>query len=357
MKKLMCAALGLLGLAATSAAAETCGGVYTVQSGDSLSLIADRLYKDVGKWTSIHTGNIKSIGPKPNAIRVGMKLNMTCIDGLPTGLPGGREITSAPVAAQPVKIAQGDASIRHKINLLTGDGYEPFTGKSLHNGGMLTDVVEAAMSKAAPKQGHAIHWVDHWSSHFDPLLSNALLDAGFPWYRPDCESLPDSFRCQNFVFSDPLFELLVLMFADKKRPLTFNTPEDLFGKTFCRPAGYDQDLFNQHGRYWLRDGKIKVVSPLTTTECYEMVLEGKADAVVMNEFTGRTHIKELGLTDQFSVVPQPIALQALHVIVHKTHPEHEEILEMINQGLRDIRKDGTYQSIIEDHLSRIWAGF
>lgn len=88
-----------------------------------------------------------------------------------------------------------------------------------------------------------------------------------------------------------------------------------------------------------------------------MVLEGKADAVVMNEFTGRAHLKELGLSDKFDIVPQPIAIQALHVIVHKSHPEAQQMLVMVNDALRGIRANGTYQRIVEEHLARVWAGF
>ena len=359
MKTLLTAAtLGLSALAAHSAAAQTCGGVYTVQSGDSLSLIADQLYKDVGKWSLIHTQNITQIGSSPNAIRVGMKLDIPCIAGLPEGLEGGKEISAAaPVAARPVEIIQGNAEVRHKINLLTADDFEPFTGKQLHAGGIMTEIVDAAMKAVNPADGYAIHWVDLWTAHEEPLLSNALLDAGFPWYKPDCDSNPEADRCVNFHFSDPMFEVLVLMFTDKDRPLTFSKDEDLFGKTFCRPQGYEAYLFEQDGRYWLRDGKVKLVQPLTPTECYEMVLAGEADAAVMNEFTGRAHIAELGLTDEFAVVPEPIAIQALHVIVHKSHPEATEILGLVNDGLRKIHETGAYQSIIEDHMARIWAGF
>ncbi len=352
------AAMGLFALAANSAAAETCGGVYAVQPGDSLSVIADKLYKDAGKWSAIHSRNIGTIGPKPSALRVGMKLSLACLEGLPLGLEGGKEISaSVPVAAKPVRIASGSAEVRHRINLLTADDFAPFTGKDLHNGGMMTDVLNAAMRHAGPEQGYAVHWVDLWTAHEEPLLSNALLDAGFPWYKPDCGNNPEEPRCKNFLFSDPLFEVLVLMFTDKARPLTFTKDEDLFGKTFCRPQGYETYLFEQQGRHWLRDGKVEVVQPLTTAECYEMVLEGKADAVVMNEFTGRAQIKELGLSDRFDAVPEPISIQALHVIVHKTHPEAQQMMDMVNAALRGIREDGTYQAIIEDHMARVWAGY
>ena len=345
-------------LSAQSAAAETCGGYYSVQSGDSLSLIADRLYKDVGAWSTIHSQNIDVIGPKPNAIRIGMKLRMPCLNGLPTGLQGGTTRTStAPVAAAPVTITPGNAAVRQKINLLTGDDYAPFTSKSSHNGGLITDVMNAVMTSAAPQEGFAIHWVNDWGSHFDPLLSNALLDVGFPWYRPDCDSMPESYRCVNFLFSDSMFETLMLLFVDKNRPFTFEEDADILGKTLCRPNGYLTFDLDGSGRRWIEENKITLKSPHTVKDCFDMVAKGEADAVAINEFTGRSVMKEHGLGEQFSVLPQPLSVLGIHAVVHKSHPRAQEMMALVSQGLKDVRDDGTYQGIIEDHLSRIWAEF
>lgn len=353
------AAIGFAGLfVAQQAAAETCGGYYKVQPGDSLSLIADRLYKDAGKWSTIHSQNIDSIGPKPNAIRVGMKLQLACLNGLPLGLPGGKEFTSAiPVAAAPVKVTPGNASVRQKINLLTGDDYAPFTSKASHNGGLITEVMQAAMEKASPKEGFAIHWVNDWGSHFDPLLSNALLDVGFPWYRPDCDTMPDSYRCVNFLFSEPMFETLMLLFVDKNRPFVFESDADIVGKTLCRPNGYLTFDLDGSGRRWVVDQKITLKSPHTVKDCFDMVLAGEADAVAINEFTGRSVMKENGYETKFEVLPQPLSILPIHAVVHKTHPRAEEMMELVSKGLEGIRNDGSYQAIIEDHLSRIWAEF
>lgn len=357
-KHLMAALIGVSAFFATSAAADTCGGTYTVRSGDSLSLIADRLYKDVGKWSAIHSRNIDVIGPRPDAIRVGMQLSMACLNGLPTGLPGGKTIAAArPVAAAPVQIQPGTAAVRSKINLLTGDDYAPFTSKVSHNGGLITEVVSAAMTNANPDQGFAIHWVNDWASHFDPLLSNALLDLGFPWYRPDCDTMPDSYRCVNFHFSDPMFETLMLLFVDKSRPFVFDTDADIEGKTLCRPSGYLTFDLDGYGRRWLEDKKITLKQPHKVADCFDMVARGEADAVAINEFTGRSVMKENGLLDQFDVLPLPLSVLGIHVVVHKTHPQAEQMLTLINTGLRNIREDGSYQAIIEDHMARIWAGF
>lgn len=202
----------------SASAQETCGGEYTVQRGDSLSLIADKLYKNVGQWTSIHGNNHDQIGSNPNNIRVGMKLRMACIGGMPTGLKGGTLVTqikaAAAVPAVPLVVAPGTAATRKKINILTGDDFAPFTDRGLPKGGILADVVDEAMKAANPAQGYAVHWVNDWSSHHEPLLSNALLDIGFPWFKPDCAADPETYRCANLRFSDSMFEVLMLLFVN-----------------------------------------------------------------------------------------------------------------------------------------------
>ncbi len=357
-KTILAATMGLIGLSASFAAAETCGGTYKVRPGDSLSLIADTQYKNAGMWTTIHSNNLSVIGPKPNALRVGMRLSLACLNGLPAGLEGGTELSEAtPVVAKPVEIVSGNAAVRQRINLLTATDYAPFTDKNSHNGGLLYEVVQAAMDRAAPSKGFAIHWVDDWGSHFDPLLSNALLDMGFPWYKPDCASTPDENRCKNFFFSEPMFETLILLFVDKNRGFAFENESDIYGKTLCRPNGYFTHDLNKNGRNWLTDGKVKLEQPRTVKDCFDMVQSGEVDAVAMNEFTGRTAIKEHDLGDKIRVLPQPLSIEGLHVIVHKTHPQAQSMLAEINAGLKGIRENGTYQRIIEDHMARIWANF
>ena len=357
MKKLIAAAaFGLLGLAGTSAAAETCGGTYVVQGGDSLSLIADGMYKDVGKWTAIHGANSSVIGTNPANLRVGMRLNLPCIGGFPKGLADGQVVEAEAAAPAPVVEIVGTAATRQKVNLLTGDDYAPFTDRGLHNGGLTNDIVQQAMEFANPDAGFAIHWVNGWSGHLDPLLSNALLDMGFPWGRPDCETDPDAYRCTDFEFSEPLFEMLMLFFTAADSDMVFNTDADVLGRTICRPEGYSQFFFDHEGRNWLKDGKITLVTPPTLDNCFEMLLEGEVDAVAMNEFTGRATIKKFG-TDKFKVLPRPASLDGLHVVIHKSHPQVDEMLALINEGLVGIKENGTYQAIIEDHLARIWADF
>lgn len=82
-----------------------------MQPGDTLSIIADRMYQDAAKWSVIHHRNLAVIGPKPEAIRVGMKLSLACLEGLPLGLPGGKVL---PAAAPAAAVRRGCRPQRHR---------------------------------------------------------------------------------------------------------------------------------------------------------------------------------------------------------------------------------------------------
>ncbi len=56
---------------ASPAAAE-----YTVEAGDTLRSIADKLYGDADLWPSLYEANRDIIGPDPDALRVGMRLRI-----------------------------------------------------------------------------------------------------------------------------------------------------------------------------------------------------------------------------------------------------------------------------------------
>ncbi|MDQ6670843.1 MAG: LysM peptidoglycan-binding domain-containing protein, partial [Chloroflexota bacterium] len=47
---------------------------YTVQDGDTLRSIADKLYGDADLWPTLYAANRDAIGPDPDALRVGMRL-------------------------------------------------------------------------------------------------------------------------------------------------------------------------------------------------------------------------------------------------------------------------------------------
>ncbi|MGB1234797.1 MAG: peptidoglycan-binding protein LysM [Planktomarina sp.] len=352
-------------VAASTAVAQNCGGTYVVKGGDTMSGIVDTLYNNSTLWSRVYQANIATIGSNPNLLRVGQRLSMPCINGLPNGLEGGTDtsvalpavelntgITTATTAAA---TTAGDVL---NVRILTAGDYPPFTDKGLENGGMLTDVVQNAFEASAEVDGFNIYWVQDWSAHLDPLLSQSMLDVGFPWFKPDCDGDPSQYRCANFHFTDPMFEMLILLFANKDNPVAFTKDDDMIGKTLCRPAGYFTHDFEKNGRNWLTEEKVTLEQPATIKDCFDLLASGEVDAVAINEFTGRTAIKDLDLADTVEIVQsRPLSIEGLHVLVSKDHPRADEMLAAANAGLEAIKENGVYQRIVDEHMTRVWEAF
>lgn len=345
-------------------AQETCGGLYTVRPGDSLSAIADRMYQNAGMWSAIHTNNIQSIGPKANNIRVGQKLRLSCINGLPTGLPGGQpvaEAARAPIPAAGVTQATPRTRATRRrgaevtVRILAGDGYPPFSDRLLHSSGMMSDVVNRAYAASDMAGQHKFFWVNDRAAHLDPMLANGMADVAFPWIKPACEN---GGTCADFIYSDPMFEMLVLLFTRRGSDLSFNGGADLAGHRLCRPKGLQLDALKGSDGDWLRNNRVTVMQPATAQECFARLVRGETDYVALNEFTGRMVVKDMGLRDEVEILAaRPMSIESLHVVAHRSNPDAEALIAHFNQGLAEIRESGEYQATVDSHLSSIWAGF
>ena len=345
MKRFLTTATLALSAFVIPTVAASCESNYTIRSGDSLTLIADQQYQDVGMWTAIYSANASAIGENPDSLRVGAQLRLDCIGGHSTDAPADAAVTQASaVATSPASVVRSGRKLEQTINLVTAGDFAPFTDQGLENEGLITEVVNAAMAASQGDTPYKVHWVNDWSSHLDPLMSNAMMDMAFPWYKPDCAGAPDHFRCANFHFSDPMFEILILLFVDKTRPMVFSSDADVEGRTLCRPAGYFTHDLDRADRRWLSDGKITLTRPVTVKECFDLLTNGEVDAVALNEFTGRAAINDLNLKDRVEIVQgRPVSIEGLHVLVHKEHPSSADMIATINDGLAAIKESGEYQ--------------
>ncbi len=354
-----------------ASAQETCGGFYTVQRGDSLSLIADRHYKDVSQWTVIYRSNIDKI-PSPDSIRVGQEYRLPCIDGLPVGLPGGKPVAndtpevvaraSAPLLSVPQEPEDRSAQARARtegvdVRLLAGDDFKPFTNRLQMNSGLISNIVNRAFVAQDSVGLHKFYWVNDRAVHLDPMLSEGMADLAFPWKKPDCDGdaagLP---ICTDYVYSDTMFEMLVVLFTAKGSGVTYSGEGDLPGMRVCSPLGHNSARFGQGVGYLTRVGA-RLQQPQSSEECFERLVSGSVDAVAMNEFTGRVVLKDMGLSDRVELqLSRPLAIEGLHVVAHRSNPRADEMIAAFNDGLAEMRETGEYLDVIDRHMSSIWAG-
>jgi len=320
--------------------AAACGGAYTVERGDALTVIANRLYKDARKWEAIFDANRTIIGDNPDQIEAGDTYQLPCIDGRPERL-GGRET--------PTQSADAGTGVTepHFIQFLTADDYAPFSGRGLMGQGMIVELVEAMLA-ATPDMSGSINWVNDRESHLAPLLSDGHFDASFPWTRPDCTS---EGACAGLLYSAPMFEMLELLFVrsdDARRAMAGNFRT----AAICRPEGlpiHDLDAWGAEG---------PLIREETTAACFDALLDGRVDAVSVNEFTGRLVVAQLGVASRvIGLDRDPISIETLHVVVDPKHQHAEDMLAKINTGLAAVRADGTFQEVLDRHLQATWGAF
>ena len=337
-----------------------CDTKYTVQANDTLNSIAERAYGLANKWTLIFYANQKQFGNSPVLV-LGNQLKIPCLKSAPAATAVAAT-SGTTKTSKPSRIAV--SRIKGDIQLLTAGDYRPFTDQALVRGGMITDLIDRALGllkENSDGPGYQISWVNDWSSHLDPLLVRKVFDLGFPWFQPACDRYaeldePARFRCDRFFFSRPVFEILVLFFTRKESGFTFASDQEVEGKRLCRPTGYFTFDLDEQDRNWVKDDKVTMIRPKNVEECFLLLMRGEVDAVAINEFTGRAAITKLKIDDDITVIERPVSLLSLHVIVAKTHPRARTYLHYINSSLDSLRQSGAYDEIVDEHLSRFWAG-
>ena len=69
------------------------------------------------------------------------------------------------------------------------------------------------------------------------------------------------------------------------------------------------------------------MQPVSVADCFEALIKNEADAVALNEFTGRKAIKDLDLGSRVDVVQsRTLSIEGLHVLLHKSHPDASALI-------------------------------
>jgi len=321
-----------------SAQSIECNKYYTVESGDTLERIAQKAYGRGSAFQLLYDANRDKIS-RPGFINIGLELWVPCpiSDDQPTPPPFDQDVTPA------------------KIEILTASEYAPFTDEALPAGGMLTEIVDNALSKADENLDFRIDFINDWSKHLSILLPLRKYDLGFPWYKPDCSQMSklgsgSRNRCENYHFSDPLYEVVVSYFSLKSKNLNVSQSSDLKGMTLCRPSGYFKfDLEIKD----LTPPNVTLLQPDGIDDCFRMLRNGEVQIVTINTQVADSAIKRLEINGELVQHQELATIETLHVVAHKKHARAQPLLLRVNQGLRALQQAGQYGEIAEKHLARL----
>lgn len=216
----------------------------------------------------------------------------------------------------------------HRIKLAYHSPFQPFAftqeGKAE---GMIIDILSQVLSRV----GLEAIFVPTTMSQVVTMLHSREADA------IACHGInPD--RQKIFDFSDPLVVTGAGFFVESPRP-TLLESEECEGKTIVTPrtgplTEYLQKSFP----------KTKLLLVQDYPESLRTVLNGQANAAALNIHVG-SHLARQLFPGRFTL-PSKIFLEIpLGVAVIKGDPSF--LLSQINEGLRHIRENGTYDQILK----------
>lgn len=326
-----------LWLPGAAIAQSQCDVIHEVTQDDTLFSIAQRYYGDETKWSAIFYSNQALLPVGMLELPVGRSLNIPC-------LPEDSAADATPLRSD-------DAEMK----ILTGSNFAPFADRDWMGQGLATELVNAAMEATPEPVSYSISWEDDWSRHLFPLLdSGNSYDMGFPWVRPNCDEDPKDPRCEYFHYSDPLVEILVLLFTRTDAPVIFGQDSDLHGKVLCRPEDYFTHDLDGADRLWLTNGLVTLVRAESPEACFEDLIAGRVDAVAVDEFLGWRTIHDMGLEGRVAPEQRPVSIEGLHVVISKKHWRGTTHLYRFNAGLAALRDSERYKEIVTRHLGSFW---
>ncbi len=379
------------------AQAQTACESYTIVSGDTLRLIAERVFGERDLSPVIFKANRSVVGGNPNNIEIGMVLTIPCDATANVSSGSGAinlvtsantvvientetpestatvtvtetpqipvievplvedtpvEATAQETAPEPVtsETATTLVALPSSPSFVAAGMYPPFSegeGK-----GMMTDIVRAAFGN---DQALAAIAIDPVSMPFDPLMASSDPDVvlSFPWIEPGCDapeflSVRSAVLCENFDFSDKAYEIVMTFFvADRGGLAQVSNASDFDGKSICVPAQYPTNHLSEAG---FDTESINIDRASSVAECMSKLFSGQVDVVNADYLT--VEVTYAVLSSQSLIVENPnfTWIRSVHAIASKNNPAGLQTLAVFNDGLSRIKENGSWDEIVQPYL-------
>ncbi|MEM7498564.1 MAG: hypothetical protein AAF371_11295 [Pseudomonadota bacterium] len=347
-----------------------CGGDYSVVAGDTLSEIAVRAY-GTGRFGPIFDAN-RSRVRTPQTLEVGVVLFVPCLDGTGNPLPRSATPPAESVAAAPPDAgpetgtadrpafltAPQDAVARLAgtneflvAKLLAVKPNPPFVGAKLPEGGMLTEIIQRALFRAPVPIEFEVTYTGGQSA---ADVTAGGFDLGYPVSRPSCEN-PASLDagaaalCENFVFSDPIYAAGIGMFVTNDGDFgAAAKAQDLFGSRLCRPSGMGGGDLAAVG---LVAPNVNPVTAKDVDECFLMLAMGDVNVVSVPVPEGEAAARRLDIASRVRTLDAIGQGQTLHVVAPRESENGSAFIAVINDGLAEMRRAGSYDAVVQNHLA------
>ncbi len=232
---------------------------------------------------------------------------------------------------------------KEPLKLVTGPLYPPFAAEYLPGYGLAPFLISRIL-----ESGGRTVTVDllPWNRAYRNSLAGEY-DAVLPYIESQA-------RRDDFIFSLPVFELDAFVYVKSDSGIYGESPSVLNGLSYCNPVGFSD------GRVLERlssEGKIKRVTAANLIFCFRMLLAGRVDFVKINEQVAGYILDRLARpSDSIRRLPFVIEHTSLHLMVPRTRPGADALIEEFDALFREMKHSGQIESLESMYLDQLIPG-
>ena len=217
---------------------------------------------------------------------------------------------------------------------MSADSWPPFTDQRLPNNGLAVDLVNTALQRA----GYTTEYVEApWARVLYGLKQGDYDLIVSAWYSDE--------RARFGLFSEPYLINRIRFLQHQRTRIDYRTLADLRAYRIAVVRGYSYSSeFDQ-------DSSLSKVPVLEFAMGARMLAAGRVQLAVEDELVAQYYFnRELAeVKSSLSFLPKQLSENGLHILVRRSHPLHQQIVDDFNHSIAQMRADGTYAQIYLRH--------
>ncbi|MCP4114332.1 MAG: amino acid ABC transporter substrate-binding protein [Desulfobacteraceae bacterium] len=220
------------------------------------------------------------------------------------------------------------------FELVTGE-WAPYVSKEMQAGGPTAIIVSEVMKAA----GHTVSFKYMPWKRTEVLTQKGKVVGTFPW------TANEEFK-KTCHLSTPIAHQKMVFFymKDKLGDWDYTGYDALKKLKVGGSEGYTYvELFKNAG--------VKAEYAPNIVSSLKMLLHGRRDVVPESQLVGWQTIKtQLPASEsKFASSQTPLFIKPLHLMVSKSHPDGQELIDAYEKGFKIIKENGVYAKILAEH--------
>ncbi len=218
---------------------------------------------------------------------------------------------------------------------LVADAWPPFTDASMVNGGLATELVTTALTRAG------------YASDFEQVpWARALLGVGEGRYDVLINTWYSEDRTHIGEFSGSYLQNRILFVKRKDSPIEFHGDlNELHPYPISVVRGY------AYSGAFDNDGDLQKVPVHNFSMAVRMLVADRVKLTLEDEYVARYYLsREVPrVRNSVEFLPQPLSLNHLHILVSLKNPDHAKIVAAFNKAIGQMQADGSYARLLKQY--------